>query len=698
MARLNVSPARVLDSNANPISGGTRTVYVAETTTPVTTYADAALTTPHPVAVPADAAGYFPEIYLPGDAEYKVIDRDSLGATVWTGERVRPDLTKINYTTVSALLASKEKTRGLGAIWEAEGFRYEELPAGTAANLIHLTTAGGVLLKVLPGSEGFNAKAFGAIGNGTADDTAALQAALDAGGSLFIPEGTYRITSNVLFRPGQTRRSVRGVFGKTTILIAGGINAFTPEANFNAEIMEISGLRFVSETNGTGTAIYSPETIYVSHWHIHACLFNQSLRYGINANLVGCRIIGNDFGEASTGTGQNFQAIRNYGDAGLVLNPNANIIAENWIKRCGGANVDYCIEIGEGVVNHIEGNLIENNTPNKGTIRLAGAFYPKIVRNYFENNTGTTVVKCETGWGGRSVHVLEFDDNYIRGAAQKPSAFILDFFQSATGYYTFNRNLISDYQNTGLIRDKDGATDTTTYLIRAEKNHITGAVYSGVYANINGGAICGGGAADYHQFPALRIKSSSPTLALENTTGGGVAELKFTTSSSVELSSATGGHIYFKANGAQQCWVSGGGGFYPITDNTKLLGSASYRWASVYAANGTINTSDEREKTDIRDITEAEKRVAGKLKLRAFRWKSDPAKTQFGVIAQEVVEAFAAEGLDADDYGLIVYDEWEDQTEVLDVDGNVLHPAIPAGSRYGVRYDQLSVFLLATLL
>lgn len=44
-----------------------------------------------------------------------------------------------------------------------------------------------------------------------------------------------------------------------------------------------------------------------------------------------------------------------------------------------------------------------------------------------------------------------------------------------------------------------------------------------------------------------------------------------------------------------------GSGWTPIADATSQLGSASYRWTTVYAQTGTINTSDARLKTDIQD-------------------------------------------------------------------------------------------------
>lgn len=43
------------------------------------------------------------------------------------------------------------------------------------------------------------------------------------------------------------------------------------------------------------------------------------------------------------------------------------------------------------------------------------------------------------------------------------------------------------------------------------------------------------------------------------------------------------------------------GTFKPLTDNTYQLGMTGFRWSSVWAANGTIQTSDSRTKTEIAD-------------------------------------------------------------------------------------------------
>lgn len=159
----------------------------------------------------------------------------------------------------------------------------------------------------------------------------------------------------------------------------------------------------------------------------------------------------------------------------------------------------------------------------------------------------------------------------------------------------------------------------------------------------------------------------------------------------------------------------------PSTDNGMNFGSASNRLSQIYAATGTINTSDEREKQQIRDLSEAEKRVAVKLKsqIKAFKFndavieKGDKARIHFGVIAQEVKAAFESEGLVAEDYAILCYDEWEAEYREITEEITVTNDAgeevteivetgereltREAGSRYGVRYEELLAFIISAL-
>jgi hypothetical protein len=129
----------------------------------------------------------------------------------------------------------------------------------------------------------------------------------------------------------------------------------------------------------------------------------------------------------------------------------------------------------------------------------------------------------------------------------------------------------------------------------------------------------------------------------------------------------------------------------PVTDNAYDIGSISFRWDDIYATNTTIQSSDRELKQDIEELTEAETRVAQACKglLRKYRWKDavakkgDEARIHFGIIAQDLEDAFTAEGLDASRYGMFVKNTWvEGTTEV---------------TQRGVRYSELLAFIIAAL-
>ncbi len=94
----------------------------------------------------------------------------------------------------------------------------------------------------------------------------------------------------------------------------------------------------------------------------------------------------------------------------------------------------------------------------------------------------------------------------------------------------------------------------------------------------------------------------------------------------------------------------------PQTDNAGYLGESSKRWEAVYAVNGTIQTSDEREKTEIQDSPLGSDFVRS-LRPVAYKWKiggytstwddegnetitpNPGVRTHYGFIAQEVKQA-----------------------------------------------------------
>jgi hypothetical protein len=128
-------------------------------------------------------------------------------------------------------------------------------------------------------------------------------------------------------------------------------------------------------------------------------------------------------------------------------------------------------------------------------------------------------------------------------------------------------------------------------------------------------------------------------------------------------------------------------------DGDTDLGKNDARFDDIYATNGTIQTSDRNEKQDIEALSEAEQRVAVACKglLRKFRWKDaveekgDDARIHFGIIAQDLQDAFTAEGLDAGRYGMFINSTWTDEETGEE------------RSRMGVRYSELLAFIISAI-
>jgi hypothetical protein len=102
----------------------------------------------------------------------------------------------------------------------------------------------------------------------------------------------------------------------------------------------------------------------------------------------------------------------------------------------------------------------------------------------------------------------------------------------------------------------------------------------------------------------------------------------------------------------------------PGADNTYSLGSGSFRFSQVYAATGTINTSDARLKTVRGELTEQEMEAWSNVRHVMFKYndridaKGEPdARLHAGYLAQEVQQAFIAAGLDPSTYALWCEDD-----------------------------------------
>lgn len=118
-------------------------------------------------------------------------------------------------------------------------------------------------------------KDFGAVGNGVADDTAAIQAAIDSltnGGAVFIPKGTYLVTTSIVTKNGII---IQGEGDASEILVNSDIEVFTSSsatvstAIFQAEFRNF----FINKTVNIATTkydihLYNPHICHFEHVHI----------------------------------------------------------------------------------------------------------------------------------------------------------------------------------------------------------------------------------------------------------------------------------------------------------------------------------------------------------------------------------------------------------------------------------------------
>ena len=254
----------------------------------------------------------------------------------------------------------------------------------------------------------------------------------------------------------------------------------------------------------------------------------------------------------------------------------------------------------------------------------------------------------------------------------------------------------------------DGRLLTTERArIDGSGNLLVGALSATNTVTVDGG-IDAAGASFFGGSLDVRINSSAINSIIEGN------------SDSMAVRSNGSTNINYELGGSTVVYTMNLSTFSAVDDDARSLGQNGTRWSVVYAATGTISTSDERLKQQVRDINEAEARVAVAAKglLKAYKYndavetKGDGARWHIGIIAQELKAAFEAEGLDAHEYGMFCWDEWweaevwnEDdslenggyyQRETFDLEADAPEGAV-RHDRYSIRYEELLAFIIASI-
>lgn len=190
-------------------------------------------------------------------------------------------------------------------------------------------------------------------------------------------------------------------------------------------------------------------------------------------------------------------------------------------------------------------------------------------------------------------------------------------------------------------------------------------------------------------YPGTAIGSSGVGILFNNTAADYLHTIdKDNTGVSFAVNSGSRGFRWI-VSGSAMAEIEAGGSLrtrahLPSTDNTYNLGSSSFRFGTVYAATGSINTSDAREKTPVAPLPDSVKRAVRHVlrHVGVYQWlsaieaKGDAdARLHIGVTAQAVYDAFLSEGEDPARWALFCADPLL-ETIVIEEDAEELAPVL----------------------
>ena len=218
-------------------------------------------------------------------------------------------------------------------------------------------------------------KDFGAVGDGVADDTAAIQAAINTNKEVFVPNGTYKITSSLTMTLNQ---QIRGESQTLAILkTTAAVNAITVADSGYCKISNLyidgNGIGLVGIKVGLGVTF--------SAWHtISFCHVRNFTSHGIHLNGASYVVVDNCTIRTNGGNGiyNNLGSPSGYG--------NANTISNCLIMDCG----TYGIHLYRA-----SNNIIENTKFVLATGGTSLTVGNRISNIYINNSHSTTIDKCE---------------------------------------------------------------------------------------------------------------------------------------------------------------------------------------------------------------------------------------------------------------------------------------------------------------
>jgi archaellum component FlaC len=258
-----------------------------------------------------------------------------------------------------------------------------------------------------------------------------------------------------------------------------------------------------------------------------------------------------------------------------------------------------------------------------------------------------------------------------------------NFQLDGSGNATFSGNVTSANMTGGTINGSEFVQSNGIFGRTEIKDGMVTALQIMLRPVAAGGGSFAGDSAGY-----LLISSATmgfyngSTMTFSVTRGGSISCTSLDINGvAPSLSGHTHSSLY---NGTNQVFLGSGGGF--ASQNGGDLGSPTFRWGTVYAQTGTINTSDRKLKNSIEDLPEIYEQLI--LRCRPVRFKyNDGTSDRYhtGFISQEVEELMIELGIDSKDFGGFVK---APIYEIVNEDGEFDTSSPIIGYIYMLRYEE----------
>lgn len=532
------------------------------------------------------------------------------------------------FTTIASLASS------------AGAFLIGFLPAGAGA------VATTVQAKL---RESVSVKDFGAVGDGVTDDTTACQAAVNAGiaqkRAVYFPGGTYLLTgtagsdtlaNGILVPFGAVNTDPTAgieLFGDAgaTVLKANSTNMIVLRIARNyVTVRDIVidgdnkatcfGIAIVPESTTQTTILVSQAYVTVERGAVQNCVEGLWIKPGPT-------ILGSDSGCFY----QHISGVRFYNNVRHVLcsadaSALGNRITRSLFEHCNMFTGTHGVQVDKGTeldfvscnFESLTGNAFNYADTNPANIRLIGGYAEACTVNVTSINPQEVQLIGFRHGGANAVSEDEMG-KHITARINVAKPLNTPAYMSAGGT-----------SFAGFVVDPDGNGQKT---LIAQTNGIERMRWFNGLTTVKGssGDITFG--ADGQSINFLTVGSNSITQP------SGAAQLNicdrqyWRTTAGVDI-------IRFDLTGTPS--------FFPMVDNATLLGQSGLRWSAVWAANGTIQTSDPRTKKEIIDSPLGLEFI-NKLRPVAYKFKVGGNK----IVGETTVKP-----------------------AVLDEDGNVLEDAV----------------------